>query len=770
MCRVPKKLKCDKHVPCSSCVRRGCDNICPTGTLRSVGRGKRAVMHDIPELHSTIAEMGQRIRDLENAIASTQKKSVNAQPWSFPASSAMDLTPTPCGDPLGSFILNEDREPVYFGPVGGVEVLRSYYSASKIATAGRDSLLFGALTLSFPFSPFSSRVWDPIPCLDRLAVFLPSPTRARHLCATYFRNAVWHGTPVTQPALLDLFNLIYTRTDSTPPPTAPQLSILFLVFAIGSIVDLDIPELDNPDGDCYFGLANAALSIRNVFDEEPVVETVQALVLLANYYTYGSRRYSLEAAWQMISMASSLAQRLGLHSEKHVSKFPAPIANRYRGLFWELYTCENQYGLAVGRPVSIQLHSITCAFPRDDEGEEGDQEPFVKTLPGYRHARWTFVQDIMTPVLDQLLATKKPSYETILNLDLKIRKFMQIRIVPLEAMEVLEGDPPVIFLQRGMLRVWANQVLLFIHRDCFIEAMRTSPSNPLQSPYASSFLAAYRSAAEMVRINEANCRKFPDLLPRWSGTWKSVVESAIIVGTVAIRYPDNNPCEVDFSKANFMRVMGEMLATADLLDKASAGSCGPTNAGFGILRSAIEKALALHSRHHPEPHNTSGTAEIQTQALRFETIDRLRFPGLLPERLGGEVDTKRDMACVLEDEAGDDVALVSSATATSSFKQGEAGSAVGNGGLAVDDIDNPEFNLNSNFPTHALWDHQPVSSGGLSRDEYTDELIAVMPELGSLMTLASYSDGMETGVGAGIGADAVDSQEARFWEQFLNNL
>ncbi|KZP23740.1 hypothetical protein FIBSPDRAFT_444664 [Athelia psychrophila] len=27
------KIKCDRIFPCQSCIRRGCDNICPDGTL-----------------------------------------------------------------------------------------------------------------------------------------------------------------------------------------------------------------------------------------------------------------------------------------------------------------------------------------------------------------------------------------------------------------------------------------------------------------------------------------------------------------------------------------------------------------------------------------------------------------------------------------------------------------------------------------------------------------------------------------------------------------
>ncbi|KAH8801811.1 hypothetical protein DL96DRAFT_781119 [Flagelloscypha sp. PMI_526] len=53
------KLKCDKKVPCSSCVRRECSSICPTGVLVSrhasrtilgVGDSARRTQDDIARL------------------------------------------------------------------------------------------------------------------------------------------------------------------------------------------------------------------------------------------------------------------------------------------------------------------------------------------------------------------------------------------------------------------------------------------------------------------------------------------------------------------------------------------------------------------------------------------------------------------------------------------------------------------------------------------------------------------------------------------------
>ncbi|GAW07669.1 hypothetical protein LENED_009676 [Lentinula edodes] len=62
------KLKCDKKLPCSSCVRRGVHSICPNGKM-AAGQGTRFVLADTSQLHTKITEMGQRIRQLEDALA-----------------------------------------------------------------------------------------------------------------------------------------------------------------------------------------------------------------------------------------------------------------------------------------------------------------------------------------------------------------------------------------------------------------------------------------------------------------------------------------------------------------------------------------------------------------------------------------------------------------------------------------------------------------------------------------------------------------------------
>ncbi|KAL5528016.1 hypothetical protein ACEPAF_7152 [Sanghuangporus sanghuang] len=63
------KLKCDRVFPCRACVRRGCQGICPNGSLVS-GKGTRYVLANTEKLHEKISAMSERILELEGALRS----------------------------------------------------------------------------------------------------------------------------------------------------------------------------------------------------------------------------------------------------------------------------------------------------------------------------------------------------------------------------------------------------------------------------------------------------------------------------------------------------------------------------------------------------------------------------------------------------------------------------------------------------------------------------------------------------------------------------
>ncbi|KAJ7166140.1 hypothetical protein C8R46DRAFT_1192555 [Mycena filopes] len=574
------KLKCDKEIPCGSCVRRECGKICPTGTMRSCGRGKRSVMVDVTDLTNVMTTMGDRIRQLEKAIA-TASGSHLLSSVPRPELAAGDA------DALGFFSVDEDGEAMYFGPTGGYEALIAIEYPGP-HPSGMSSL-FTSLTHSFPFTmdhgqaPFR---WDTPRALGHLLAHLPTEANAWALCKTYYRNGTRTGMPLSQAEAIELLTLVYRHADNappspspesppspstpTPPPSPPfpefptpppqsspptpiQLATLFLLFAFGALVDLALPP-DNAAADHYYDVARAAMAVLS-FDHRPGVGT------------------------------------LGLHRASYTDKMAPQEANRCRAAFWETYTLENRYGLSLGRPTVTPLSEISCPYPdivveaedaerpNSSSSSNSNSEPFVEVSQEIAQARLTFTKEICAPVLEAFLkTTEKPTYEAVLDMDVRIRKFMlssshtdtatkEEENLKSAKEDMGEGEEeeegPFALFQRGYIRNYSTTMLMYIHGGSFLEALRDNPLDPVSSSYSTSYLACYRNASEVIKGHSETFARHPRLFARWWWVWKSVFSAAFIVGTVASRYASSTIAP---------HALAELYTAIDLIERGTADS------------------------------------------------------------------------------------------------------------------------------------------------------------------------------------------------------
>ncbi len=72
-----------------------------------------------------------------------------------------------------------------------------------------------------------------------------------------------------------------------------------------------------------------------------------------------------------------------------------------------------------------------------------------------------------------------------------------------------------------------NSVLLYIHRNFFARALLDFPTNPLRSPFAPSFLAAYRSATQLLKTLRENFDAFSYLFIRLWPIWAHALASSV---------------------------------------------------------------------------------------------------------------------------------------------------------------------------------------------------------------------------------------------------
>ncbi|KAG6855100.1 hypothetical protein C0991_006029 [Blastosporella zonata] len=234
---------------------------------------EKFVLADTTQLHAKIAEMGQRIRQLEDAIAIFQSGvSSETHPLLRDELLSIKFGPdkghllereepirdhsTESIDALGTLTIGDHGQVKYFGRSAGSEaLLLAGAELDKIASGvENDPVLvevspeISQLSSAFPFGANdSSEKLEK--ALDLLFGYLPSQPRAWSLCETYMEHASWVFRPIKRDEIIDeILSPIYKSlkerrgSDSPDPHTIfpHKLAVLFLVFALGALVDLTL--------------------------------------------------------------------------------------------------------------------------------------------------------------------------------------------------------------------------------------------------------------------------------------------------------------------------------------------------------------------------------------------------------------------------------------------------------------------------------------------------------------------------------------------------
>ncbi|KAG6378829.1 fungal-specific transcription factor domain-containing protein [Boletus reticuloceps] len=596
------KLKCDKKLPCGSCVRRGCPTICPNG---SPNVGIRFVLADTDHLHHKIAEMGHRIHSLEDALAIFQAGvSSDVHPLlteellaikyglESPTREASRDHQTVPVNGSGTLTITERGDSQYFGRTAGSEAGAELDgSGPELSSVPIDDLpqISSEISRLASILPFNiagiSDENKQTALFHALLDLLPEYPRATTLCETYLENSAWVFRPITREELIDellapVYALAQDRNkevleDKARNEISPHaLAVLYMVFAHGALTDLTLPPY-NAEAENYFHLGRLALSLHPVF-ELPTTRTLQALCLMAIYYGNHGRHPTLDSAWSIMAVANKLAQSIGLHRDPARFNMNPKAIQRRRSLFWELLTADMFHSMTLGRPPSISLSYVDCEFPEDDTttiNDKGEVEMGCKAFCVF-HWKYSFAKDVFIPVVELTLTATPPTYATILELDRKVReKVLPPSLNLYRSSSIDEYTTPTSYVRGRMLfqfrttsmisnlgldSLYSTHALamLYIHRSFFVQAMLDYPSNPLRSPFAPSFLAAYRCASVIIKTSAMNFQKYPDLFSRfWYALESSTVRcrsvrsfaispelmsyGQIIVGTIATRAPSS---------------------------------------------------------------------------------------------------------------------------------------------------------------------------------------------------------------------------------------
>ncbi|KAJ7032205.1 fungal-specific transcription factor domain-containing protein, partial [Mycena alexandri] len=534
-----RKLKCNKKFPCSSCVRRGRGDICPTGDVGHIGRGRRVVRSETPHLTTAVDHTADWINQLKTAVATSHTagsdvthSALRDEPPTINniGESSSECTPV---QPKGTFAaktVNVSGTESYFGRTAGPS---AYSSGSASGDHAEYAPSFAEVIDSFPFDtdpPYRSR--DTASCMENLLGQLPEELRAWMLYDIFTTDASWYITPVSSNELHELIVFIYNPESNLHELLPHTLAVVFFAFAAAALVDLSLSPY-NLESSTYFDLGRSALALHPVSGSRDL-HTIQALVLASRYYVTGGPRFNFDSSWTTSALAVGLCQTLRLHVEKEHLAFENNIAQRRRALFWEVRSMETYNALCFARPLTISAADISCEFPADTE-QTMDSEG--RTIPGYYHTKWRFTKEVTAPIAQAFTGATLPTYEEVLDLDRRLRQFMESVPFAHYARTANEKGTFLAYVQAHMIPRFAGNLMLYIHRGYFTQALKDRPLNPLDSTYAASFLAAYRGASMLIKSDARSCALYPDLFHRWWPIWKSLVNAAFIAGSIVSKCP-----------------------------------------------------------------------------------------------------------------------------------------------------------------------------------------------------------------------------------------
>ncbi|TFK50007.1 hypothetical protein OE88DRAFT_1661491 [Heliocybe sulcata] len=679
------KLKCDKKLPCSSCERRGCPNICPNGTL-AAGQGSRFILSDTRELHRKITEMSQRIRQLEDALAVFQasissdrhpllsedllgiKFWPEVRPEREESSAARHMGHSGPIDAFGTLSVGERGEAKYFGRSAGAEALLLAGAELEGAPLRRDdnSAMNDELQRLLGRYPMDLLGKPNDEVLELAWNELPPQTRAWSLCETYFEHASWFYSACTRDEVVNdvmapVYKMVKDRTH--PDFNSGHLSsidphviaVLYFVFAIGALMDLTLPAY-NSEAERYFRLGRAALSLRSVVDS-PIIETVQAMGLMGAYHGLDGQRYTMDSSWSLCALSSKLAQSLGLHRDCARWGLDPKTVERRRTVFWAIFTGDVMLSINLGRPLSTPLSHIDCEFPKDTEqrlNDDGGVEP------GYHVWKLKVIKELIAPICERMLVADPPNYEVALELDEKVRKMP----VPMSFKLFLgpeDDDRPSVVVRAYLLSQYRMNAMLLIHRSFFAQALLDHPLNPFRSPYAPSYLAAYRCASVVIKSSIHFFDRCPSLIVRFSSFWSNAFSAALIMGFVVTRTPASNIANTAFVELNAaielfqkaavdnyrarraLLVLKKLKARADRVYSPPGSSGRPhdkdqdsgadTDAGpdelavFGGKTSSLPSKLLSTTWSSPASSHDSGLSHVRSTSSSSR-MDAIESPGM----------------------------------------------------------------------------------------------------------------------------------------------
>ncbi|KAJ7239764.1 fungal-specific transcription factor domain-containing protein [Mycena haematopus] len=527
------KLRCDKNVPCGKCV-------------------SRLVLANTEELHHRIESLVARIRALEDALRTLHETvsddphpllrndllHLKAIPWSAQSGSegssssdsrnsastlASEENPGNSRteeenlvDAFGTLTIGPGGESSFLGQTARSEALAKTQPTPTVLPPRLSRRIIEA---SFPDS-------DVVDDDLRREIFelLPPLSEAIRLCDMYLEHGSYLPITLMRTELIDeILEAVYRAGSFEGLRNHHAPALLFVVFAIATVLDPSKHPY-SIEAQEYYYLSRAALSLASPA-RETTRAAIQTLIHMAQYRDLSDwEGKESSAAWMYIGTAVRLAHGVDLNSSRW--NLTEEECDRRSRLFWQLFGYDTWLSFSLGRPPSMSLKFIDAPFPIDMCSPEIGSEGGKELSYGLWSAKYSV---LMHSIMSSAFGCKGPSYNTIVDLDRKVRDFHIPEYLRPVCTPEIPPATPYLQMQRFLALSTKESTLLNLHRAYFAQALQDKPDDLANHRFIPSVMAAYRSAWRLIRSLVIAWRDIPMLVSRHGSAWSPALSAAIVM-------------------------------------------------------------------------------------------------------------------------------------------------------------------------------------------------------------------------------------------------
>lgn len=472
-------------------------------------------------------------------------------------------TEEPGAQSHGTLVISHTGSSKYLGPSAAsewlkdAEVLEGAETPGFSRAASPNNVLPNTQPRAQSGFPFSARSTHAVPSLLTLALSLPTIEEAEALVDSYYRYFGWSYEIISRAHMKQILEEAYNFTAGiasrhrSSRVQAQQLALLFIVLAMGALHNLELPP-DDISAEEYL-LSSEDCLARGQFMNNNTVPGVQTLIIMAHYHLETDKGRNGDSAWTLWGLAMRIVQAMGLHRDGEKWNLPPEVVEERRRIFWESHSAEIFQANCFSRPYAIPAEFIDTKFPTDKPSHGA-----MSVEPSYHTLKFRLAQ-IAKSVLQSVLCTDGPPYESIVDLYEKLRSFE--RSIPyyircrtaLLALPSLytdaskaEAESPALnkrdlrrTFEQYSLAMMISESIVNLYRPYFMRALIECPGDPLRTVYGQAYLSVVERSNVIIQIVCGLYALHPHVTARHWWCWYHAFNSAVCLGTLILMSPQN---------------------------------------------------------------------------------------------------------------------------------------------------------------------------------------------------------------------------------------